>query len=68
MELRTYRLTFTLPVKSHPLFHCSFYQQDCNIDEELARLQPSQRLLDFYREKVTKFDDEHYRLLKLVEK
>ncbi|KAG0710049.1 Coiled-coil domain-containing protein 77 [Chionoecetes opilio] len=39
-----------------------------NVDEELGKLQPSQQLLDFYREKVTKIEAQHQHLLELLEK
>lgn len=45
-----------------------FSQQDININEELDKLQPSKRLVDFYKEKVAKFDTEHQQMLKLLEK
>ncbi|XP_071532241.1 coiled-coil domain-containing protein 77-like isoform X2 [Panulirus ornatus] len=42
--------------------------QDINVNEELEKLQPSQRLVDLYREKVAKFDAEHQQMLELLEK
>ncbi|XP_045103231.1 coiled-coil domain-containing protein 77-like isoform X1 [Portunus trituberculatus] len=39
-----------------------------DVNEELEKLQPSQRLLDFYREKITKIETEHQRMWDLVEK
>ena len=43
-------------------------EQGIDVDEELGKLQPSQRLLDFYREKVTKIEAQHQDMLELFEK
>ncbi|XP_069947757.1 coiled-coil domain-containing protein 77 [Cherax quadricarinatus] len=39
-----------------------------NVEEELSKLQPSQRLLDFYRQKIAKFDADRQHFLELLEK
>lgn len=53
------------------LYLISFNQnppQDMNVEEELAKLQPSQRLLDYYREKVAKFEQETQELENFLRK
>ncbi|KAG7166547.1 Coiled-coil domain-containing protein 77-like [Homarus americanus] len=57
----TRRIRATTPTSSN-------HVQDINVEEELAKLQPSQRLLDSYRNKVGKFDEEHQHMLQLIEK
>ncbi|XP_045603247.1 LOW QUALITY PROTEIN: coiled-coil domain-containing protein 77 [Procambarus clarkii] len=42
--------------------------QDINIDEELAKLQPSVCLLDFYRQKIATFGERQQEMLQLLEK
>lgn len=39
-----------------------------DVSEELAKLQPSQQLVDFYREKVTKLETQHNDVLQLLER
>ncbi|XP_064117324.1 coiled-coil domain-containing protein 77-like isoform X2 [Macrobrachium nipponense] len=41
---------------------------EINVDEELAKLQPSERLLDYYRAKMTKFDKDNRDMRDLIEK
>ncbi|KAK7080653.1 hypothetical protein SK128_004525 [Halocaridina rubra] len=43
-------------------------EHNINVGEELAKLQPSQRLLDYYREKITKFENEYQHMKILIEK
>ncbi|KAM4619473.1 coiled-coil domain-containing protein 77 isoform 2-T2 [Polymixia lowei] len=38
------------------------------INERLAYLRPSRELLEFYRQKITQFDEEHEELLQMLEK
>lgn len=38
------------------------------VQERLAHLCPSRELLEFYREKVAQFDEEHEELLQTLEK
>ncbi|XP_068201348.1 coiled-coil domain-containing protein 77-like isoform X2 [Palaemon carinicauda] len=41
---------------------------EINVDEELAKLQPSERLLDYYRAKISKFDKDNQDMRDLIEK
>ncbi|XP_042883820.1 coiled-coil domain-containing protein 77-like isoform X2 [Penaeus japonicus] len=43
--------------RENPKYTCHG-NHDMNVEEELAKLQPSQRLLDYYREKVATFEQE----------
>lgn len=39
-----------------------------SIHERLAYLRPSRELLEFYRQKIAQFDEEHVELLQMLEK
>lgn len=39
-----------------------------SINERLAYLRPSRELLEYYREKIAQFDEEHEELVKRLEK
>ena len=41
---------------------------DINVDKELAQLEPSFQLLQYYRKKVTQFDKEHDDMLNMLHK
>lgn len=49
-------------------FNQNYFPKDMNVEEELAKLQPSQRLLDYYREKVAKFEQETQELENFLRK
>ncbi|XP_037778588.1 coiled-coil domain-containing protein 77-like isoform X2 [Penaeus monodon] len=53
--------------KENPKYTCRG-NHDMNVEEELAKLQPSQRLLDYYREKVAKFEQETQELENFLRK
>lgn len=38
------------------------------VHERLAYLRPSRELLEFYRQKIAQFDEEHEELLQMLEK
>lgn len=60
--LLTYYTASRLYVCFGALININFALQVIDVDEELSKLQPSERLVEFYREKIGKLKSENQQM------